>query len=87
MAGVGHAPKFPLMTVGPVFVTPDPANTAKLSAVPSPTGASWALVTLVTIIADKPSMRPTTAKRPLRARPRFSFINGSRSTCVVPAMG
>src|SRR5579863_3569412 len=38
---VGNVPTSPLTVVGPVLVTPVPASTAKLPAVPSPTGV-WA---------------------------------------------
>jgi hypothetical protein len=74
MARVGHEPRFPLTTVGPVFVTPEPANTAKLSAVPRSTGASWALLTLVNTSAAKPSMRPRRHNGPMRVLGRFSFM-------------
>jgi hypothetical protein len=36
-ARVGEVPKSPLITLGPVFVTPAPARIAKLFAVPRPT--------------------------------------------------
>ena len=39
----GETPTSPWITVGPVFVTVDPANTAKLSAVPSETCADAVL--------------------------------------------
>ena len=74
VAGVGHEPRFPLTTVGPVFVTPEPASTAKLSAVPRLTGASWALLTLVNISAAKPSMRPRGYNGPIRVLGQFSFM-------------
>jgi hypothetical protein len=38
----GLTPRFPLMLLGPVLVTVVPARTAKLPAVPSPTGATAA---------------------------------------------
>ena len=37
----GLTPRSPLIALGPVLVTVEPASTAKLSAVPRPTGA-WA---------------------------------------------
>src|SRR5579862_5464451 len=42
---VGKVPMSPLTVVGPVFVIPAPARTAKLPAVPRPTGA-WAATAL-----------------------------------------
>jgi hypothetical protein len=39
----GLSPRSPLTVVGPVFVTVDPARTAKFAAVPSGTGAVAAL--------------------------------------------
>jgi hypothetical protein len=38
----GLTPRLPLMLLGPMLVTVDPARTAKLPAVPRPTGASAA---------------------------------------------
>jgi hypothetical protein len=38
----GLTPRFPLIWLGPVLVTVDPARTAKLPAVPRPTGATAA---------------------------------------------
>jgi hypothetical protein len=58
-------PRSPLMMLGPVFVTPAPASTAKLWVVPRFTGASCALVTLAAISAATPRMRPTTSRGPL----------------------
>jgi hypothetical protein len=39
-AGSGKVPTSPVIVVGPVFVMPVPPSTAKLSAVPRPTGAA-----------------------------------------------
>jgi hypothetical protein len=36
--GVGNVPTSPVIVVGPVLVMPEPASTAKLAAVPRPTG-------------------------------------------------
>src|SRR4051812_14398089 len=72
-AGGGDAPRFPLIPLGPVLVTPAPANTAKLSAVPRPTGASWALVALVTISAARLSSMHRTSSGPWRLLPRLGF--------------
>jgi hypothetical protein len=38
-AGVGKVPTSPVIVVAPVLVIPEPARTAKLPAVPRPTGA------------------------------------------------
>jgi hypothetical protein len=59
MERVGHVPRSPFMTVGPVLVTPAPASTAKLPAVPNPTGASAAPATLAAMNPLPARMRPT----------------------------
>jgi len=47
----------PLMRLGPVLVTPAPASTAKLPAVPRPTGAAAAAA----VLAATTTVAPTTA--------------------------
>src|SRR5450830_551284 len=50
---VGNVPMSPLSVVGPVLVTPAPARTTKLSAVPRPTDvAAWALLATATSSAS-----------------------------------
>lgn len=61
---VGQLPMFPLTPVGPVLVTPEPANTAKLSVVPRLTGASSASVAVVRTSAKTPRTSPTTSSGP-----------------------
>ena len=48
-------PRLPPITLGPVFVTPAPAKTAKLSAVPRPTrdSAAAACVDATKMVAPK----------------------------------
>src|SRR5438270_2309008 len=59
MAGVGQVPRSPLRRVGPVLVTPAPASTAKLPAVPSGTGAGAAPARLASTTATKPTATTT----------------------------
>ena len=57
----GLTPRSPLIALGPVFVTVCPARTAKLAAVPRPTGAAaapadWAatIMAIVPAVAAEP---------------------------------
>jgi len=72
----GLTPRSPLIVLGPVLVTVDPASTAKLAAVPRPTGA-WAARAPgapATTTANATASTPTTprgavaAAEPRRAR-------------------
>ena len=54
-AGVGDVPMSPVIVVGPVFVIPEPASTAKLVAVPRSTGACAAPLGAVGRITAPPS--------------------------------
>jgi hypothetical protein len=66
MAAVGQVPRSPLRTVGPVFVTPLPASTAKLAAVPSPTGDSAALAVVANTDPARTSTTPTLSNNKAR---------------------
>jgi hypothetical protein len=62
IADPGLTPTSPEITEGPVFVTVDPARTAKDSAVPNPTGAcaDWADAGETPATPDMPTIRAAT---------------------------
>ena len=62
-AAPGLTPRLPLMALAPVLVTVEPASTAKLAAVPRPTGA-WAALARgasVKTTANDTASTPSTA--------------------------
>ena len=66
IVAVGKVPMSPVIVVAPVLVIPDPARTAKPSAVPSPTDvAAWALpaTAMIRPLAVSTATSPGPAKR------------------------
>jgi hypothetical protein len=67
----------PLIAVGPVLVTPAPANTAKLPAVPRPTGACAAAAGSATTTTVAPRMAVA------KEAQRIGRLTEMRMTCSV----
>ena len=63
----GLTPRSPLMVLGPVLVTVEPASTAKLVAVPRPTGA-WAAFARGAPVSTSANDTASTPRTPRGAR-------------------
>jgi hypothetical protein len=87
----GLTPRFPVMTEGPVFVTVEPASTAKLPAVPSGTAVAAlalpanATMSIVVSNATTPAKAaPRRLRFPVGAYMESFMIGSSPSVSVVP---
>jgi hypothetical protein len=78
-AGVGNVPTSPVIVVAPVLVIPEPASTAKLEAVPSPTVAWAAPAVLANAVAPNIAPKITTNM--------FRIIDVPARTCSAFTMG
>src|SRR5688572_27988817 len=85
--GVGNVPMSPLIVVAPVLVMPEPASTAKLSAVPRGTPDAAALAGSVAVSSAAPR-RATQARRVARVGRApiegMSILNAGRGEVSSP---
>lgn len=84
MVGIGNVPISPLIVVGPVFVMPEPARTAKLSAVPSGTAIDAAWTLYVSVNSDTAAINATKAQRFPVERVSPHQVNAYRDLAWLP---